>query len=241
MKRTCTKCNIEKDTAKGDFQIRKTAKGTLYFRAECKECRKLYSKSYYELNREKIIQQNVEIKKNNPERTRAIGRKCAAKRKEKQKRHNEKNRDKITKQKAASIRKKRENDPAFKLRSNISRRINKVIRDNGGVKGGKSISKYMGYSGEELLNHLQKLFESWMTIKNYGKYNPKTWNDCDPITWNWNIDHIIPQSKLPYTSMEDENFKKCWALSNLRPYSAKQNLLDGITRVRHLTQNQQDI
>lgn len=27
--------------------------------------------------------------------------------------------------------------------------------------------------------------------------------------------------------MEDENFKKCWALSNLRPLSAKQNVLDG--------------
>jgi len=27
--------------------------------------------------------------------------------------------------------------------------------------------------------------------------------------------------------MEDENFKKCWALENLCPLSAKQNLLDG--------------
>lgn len=27
--------------------------------------------------------------------------------------------------------------------------------------------------------------------------------------------------------MEDEEFKKCWALSNLRPYSAKQNIIDG--------------
>jgi hypothetical protein len=33
--------------------------------------------------------------------------------------------------------------------------------------------------------------------------------------------------------MDDENFKKCWALENLRPYSAKQNIIDGVTRVRH--------
>lgn len=33
--------------------------------------------------------------------------------------------------------------------------------------------------------------------------------------------------------MNEENFKKCWALSNLRPYSAKQNLLDGANRKRH--------
>ena len=52
-------------------------------------------------------------------------------------------------------------------------------------------------------------------------------------TWTWQIDHIILRADLLYTSMEDENFKKCWALSNLRPYSAKQNILDGTNRIRH--------
>jgi hypothetical protein len=27
--------------------------------------------------------------------------------------------------------------------------------------------------------------------------------------------------------MEEYNFKKCWALDNLRPYSSKKNLLEG--------------
>ena len=40
-------------------------------------------------------------------------------------------------------------------------------------------------------------------------------------------------SELPYTSMTDDNFKKCWSLNNLRPYSAKQNILDGLTKIRH--------
>jgi len=30
--------------------------------------------------------------------------------------------------------------------------------------------------------------------------------------------------------MEDENFKKCWSLDNLRPLSAKINILDGNKR-----------
>ncbi len=47
------------------------------------------------------------------------------------------------------------------------------------------------------------------------------------------MDHIIPQEDLPYILIDEENCQKCWALENLRPYSAKQNLLDGITRVRH--------
>lgn len=33
--------------------------------------------------------------------------------------------------------------------------------------------------------------------------------------------------------MKDEDFKKCWALSNLRPLCAKQNLIDGVTKIRH--------
>jgi hypothetical protein len=33
--------------------------------------------------------------------------------------------------------------------------------------------------------------------------------------------------------MEEESFKNCWKLNNLRPYSAKQNVLDGCYRARH--------
>ena len=72
-----------------------------------------------------------------------------------------------------------------------------------------------------------------MNWSNNGVFNSKTWDDNDPTTWTWQLDHIIPQSDLPYTSMEDENFKKCWALNNLRPLSAKINCIDGATRRRH--------
>jgi len=47
-----------------------------------------------------------------------------------------------------------------------------------------------------------------------------------------NLD-IIPQSTFKYSSMEDQEFKNCWALSNLRPLSAKQNNFDGIHQIRH--------
>ena len=65
-----------------------------------------------------------------------------------------------------------------------------------------------------------------MNWDNQGYYKLSEWNDNDSSTWKWQLDHIIPQSKLPYTSMEDENFKICWDLENLRPYSAKQNLIE---------------
>ena len=72
-----------------------------------------------------------------------------------------------------------------------------------------------------------------MTWDNWSRYNPETWDDNDPSTWTWQVDHLKPHSTFNYDSMEHPDFKKCWALENLRPLSAKQNVLDGITRSRH--------
>ena len=38
---------------------------------------------------------------------------------------------------------------------------------------------------------------------------------------------IYPQSKLLYDSMEHPNFLKCWALENLQPLEAKENISKG--------------
>jgi hypothetical protein len=123
--------------------------------------------------------------------------------------------------------------PSFKLKANISRQIRRMLKKQTSSKCNESILKYLNYSMSDLKEHIQNQFESWMNWDNTGVYSKKIWNDDDEATWTWQIDHIIPQSLLPYSSMEDENFKKCWALENLRPLSAKQNFLDGIFRVRH--------
>ena len=134
--------------------------------------------------------------------------------------------------------KKYKTDIAFRLRNRISSTIRNHLFIYGSSKNGKSILKYLPYNIDELKQYLENQFDTWMTWDNYGQYNPNTWNDSDPVTWVWNIDHIMPQSDLPYTSMEDDNFKKCWALNNLRPYSAKQNLIDGTNRTRHGDSNE---
>jgi len=90
------------------------------------------------------------------------------------------------------------------------------------------------YTIEELKAHIEKQFlrpeNNWMNWGNHGAYKLKSWDDKNNSTWVWNIDHIKPHSNFKYTSMEDESFKKCWALENLRPYSAKQNIKDGNRR-----------
>lgn len=131
------------------------------------------------------------------------------------------------------LKNKRQEDSSFALRSDVSRVIGYYLTKNGSSKNGSSISKYLPYSFEELKVHLETQFEPWMTWDNRGIYNSETWDDNNSATWKWQLDHIIPQSDLPYSSMEDDNFKKCWALCNLRPLSAKQNMIDGSTRIRH--------
>lgn len=128
---------------------------------------------------------------------------------------------------------RRQSDPNFKLRECVSRSINGFLKTHGHSKNKKSIIDYLSYSVEELKHHLESQFEPWMTWKNWGRYDPKTWNDNDSLTWMWQLDHIIPHSTFKYTSMQDQEFKDCWALSNLRPYSAKQNILDGTSKKRH--------
>ena len=127
----------------------------------------------------------------------------------------------------------RQTNPNFVIRRSISYFIWKSLSKSNSNKQGKSCLDYLGYTIDDLKKHLESLFESWMTWDNHGNYNSKTWDDNDKSTWIWQIDHIIPQSSLPYNSMQDDNFKKCWMLDNLRPLSAKQNNKDGISKIRH--------
>lgn len=94
----------------------------------------------------------------------------------------------------------------YKLRCIISEAVRRSI------KGGKddSIRRILGYSIDELKKHLESQFEDWMTWENLGvtANHPKQ---------TWQIDHIIPVNTFNITDVYCEDFKKCWALNNLRP------------------------
>jgi hypothetical protein len=92
------------------------------------------------------------------------------------------------------------------------------------------IFDYLPYTIEELIMHIESNFiqtgNEWMNWENWGIYKKDTWRDNDKSTWKWNLDHIIPHIRFRYTSMDCQEFRDCWALSNLRPYSAKLNVLE---------------
>jgi hypothetical protein len=68
----------------------------------------------------------------------------------------------------------------------------------------------------DLRIHLESLWISGMSWENYGVGENK-----------WCIDHILPTCSFTFSSYEDEEFKTCWALSNLRPLWYKENCIKG--------------
>jgi hypothetical protein len=183
-----------------------------------KEKIKIYQQNYYQNNKEYIKLQVKQYQKNNKDKILL-----------KNKKYRQNNRNAIN-----QYHSNRKNvDINYKLRTSISSIVSIALKVNGGSKKGKSILDYLPYTIEELKIHLEKQFKPWMNWTNRGAYSSEAWNDFDSTTWTWQLDHIQPHSDFPYTSMEDQLFQDCWKLSNLRPYSAKLNQIDGATKIRH--------
>ena len=226
---TCKNCKIIKPI--DQFRKRYNEKtNRISFETICSDCTKQYAKrknrERYQKNKEKYKEQGK-----NP--------KIKAKRAIQNREYRRKNKAILYKKAKARMKIKLQNDPSLKLRGFVSNTISEMLKKNGSSKNGQSVMKYLPYTIQELKKHLEKQFEPWMNWQNRGKYIRSQWNDNDQSTWKWNIDHIIPQSDLLYSSMKDENFKKCWDLNNLRPYSAKQNVIDGVSKVRHKCQEKE--
>ncbi len=96
-----------------------------------------------------------------------------------------------------------------KLHRNMKGRISSTIK-----RGSKTYRHWeclIGYTVEQLKKHLEKQFLPGMTWKNYGRAG-------------WHIDHIIPVSVFNFNTPEDIDFRRCWALKNLQPLWAFDNI-----------------
>lgn len=199
-----------------------TNDGTGFHGKLCVTCRKIQRNSHYEENKNRLIGAQKEYYQDNKEEVKIQKRE-----------YYQLNKEVILQNHKEYERERLQNDPVYSLRKQASTLIRQGLKKQNSSKFGESIVRYLSYSFAELKEHLENQFEPWMNWENQGKYNPQKWNDDDSTTWTWQLDHIVPQADLPYTSMEDKNFKKCWALNNLRPLNSKQNLLDGALRTRH--------
>jgi hypothetical protein len=218
----CQTCKISKDLNKdnfwqGQWKV-KSGEKKFYWHKSCKVCERpqilINIQKYKNKNRKILAEKQKEYyasNKENDAKTKKIW--------------YENNKENVKVSVKNWLRNKRKNNPVFKIKESISTQIRLIIK-----KDNLPFLKFLPYNLEELKQHLEYQFESWMTWDNCGVYRIDDWDDNDQSTWKWQLDHIIPHSTFNYTSMEDEDFKKCWDLSNLRPLSAKQNILDGNRR-----------
>lgn len=91
-----------------------------------------------------------------------------------------------------------------RIANSMRARLNAAIKKHVDLKKGFSD---LGYGKEELCAHLESMFADGMTWENYGL---------------WHIDHIRPCASFDLTNTDD--FNECWALSNLQPLWAEDNL-----------------
>ena len=177
---------------------------------------KLSNKKWRENNLDKIKELIKRWQKANPEKVRAATKKWRDKNPKKvnlmkrtwEKKHPEKLRESRKKADA-----KRLSVPQGRLDNNISNAIGSSLK---GKKAGRKWETLVGYTLENLIEHLENLFDDKMNWDNYGKY--------ERGKFKWHIDHIKPKSLFHYEIAEDPEFKKCWALKNLQPLEAVANI-----------------
>jgi endogenous inhibitor of DNA gyrase (YacG/DUF329 family) len=101
---------------------------------------------------------------------------------------------------------KRRSTPHGKLSNAMRVGVHKSLTKG---KMGKRTFEVLGYSVNQLKEHLERQFSQGMSWDNYGE---------------WHVDHIVPVSSFKYDEVIDPDFKACWALSNLRPMWAEDNI-----------------
>lgn len=102
--------------------------------------------------------------------------------------------------------KKNKDNPIFKIKRNLRRRLHHVIK--GYLKADNTFN-LVGCSAEDFKKYIETLFSEGMNWDNYG-------------VGGWHIDHIIPCSAFDMSIEEDQ--RKCFHYTNCQPLWEKDNL-----------------
>jgi len=210
--KTCNKCHAVFPKTNEFFSFKNKTKG--YLSPYCKPCERLRCSENQKKNGHKYAEASraraAKWAAENPERVRKIKRTWYENNLDLVK-----ERDKVRsktehrKQQRRGYYKKSSQKGYWRMNGNISSAIWSALKRQGSKKHSPTF-EHLPYTREELCEHIEKQFDNKMSWSNYGTY--------------WDLDHIYPQSLLPYESMEDENFIKCWSLDNLQPLEKKQNI-----------------
>lgn len=230
----CKECVKKRVKAYRDANKTKTANLAKEYRKNNKDKIRAYQREYREKNEEKIkLQKKVyerdnklrlaehrrEYYKKNKSKLAAQNKKRYAANIEKVKEYRRKNKERIAKKskeynsrpevkeaRNKKLRRKRKSDPMFRLNSNMGKYVSTVLRSEKRYRHWESL---VGYTLKDLKKHLEKKFVDGMTWDNYGE---------------WHVDHKIPLAVHNFVTPNDMDFQKAWALDNLQPLWANENI-----------------
>jgi len=171
-----------------------------------------YVKQYYRDNSGRVKKYQEVYRKDNPEKIKERYRRYYEnnyqKMKEKHRQYCSNNLERVRKYKRQWIKIKCKTDLKFCLNHRISKAIRRSLR---GTKNDRHWEDLVGWNVKDLEKRLIKTMPkgyTWKDFKN-GKLH---------------IDHIIPVSAFNFFKPEHIDFKRCWALKNLRLLPAEENL-----------------
>lgn len=170
-----------------------------------------YKKKYYQRNKKKILQYQKEWGEKNRQRRlqqhRDYYQKNIERIQQRHRKYNQEHKEQRLRYKGKWQKYQRETNPKYRLDENMGTAIWRSLKDK---KAGRKWETLVNYTLKELIEHLEKHFNSKMNWNNYGSY--------------WAVDHIKPSSLFNYTSPEDLEFKQCWTLKNLQPLEKIENI-----------------
>ncbi len=181
-----------------------------------KEKKAEYNKRYRKNNKEKIAEHMKQYRKDNKEKIVEQKRQYYEANKERLAEYSKQYRKRYKEERNKQRKERREKDSKYRLSEAFSSGVYYSLKRKGSSKNGHSWEKIVGYTTQDLMKHLEKRFKGRMSWGNYGK---------------WHVDHIKPVSLFDFTSYEDEEFQECWALENLQPLWAEENLKKGINYI----------
>jgi len=181
---------------------------------------KRIQRNYYQTHKEEVYEQTKKRRLANPERARNYCKKFHIANPEKEKEYRLRWRKNNPDAYRCSYTAKNKNYRATlrgKLCDNIASNLYQTLKNG---KNGISWVTILGYNFKQLKRHLEKTMPSGYC-----------WDDY--MSGMLHMDHKIPISVFNFEKVEDDDFKKCWALKNLQLLPAFDNLSKGNKLDKH--------
>lgn len=168
----------------------------------CLECKRAADKRHYDENVATMRSRKAAYYRRNSARLLVEGRKRW-----------QRNSKELNSKRIAERRVRRLTDPQFRLSERIAEQMRRVLK---GEKRGRPTESMLDYTFDELRAHLERQFLRGMTWENMR---------------DWHIDHIVPLASFSFDGPDHPEFKRAWALTNLRPLWARENVAKGHKRI----------